>query len=858
MEAWIPLAVLGLLAIPFLIVILLIVYIAKTNKLSRNTAALEGDIAALKAELARLAGSSKTTIEYGGAAGPEFPRPPQQQPSASESSIDRSSLLPRQPGPEPLPPAIPTIAAPSKLEPEVYVSPFRHQGTEGPAEQLQRPSRFAADSQISEAGQSPSAPAPGSAPQFSSTSYRESAAPPARTSRTRAEWESLIGGRLLNWIGALAIIIGIGSFLGYGYQNNWISPELLVSIGAVIGLALLAGGDLSFRKGYRIFCQGLIGAGISILYLAVYASFNYFHLESQATAFLIMCSVTILTFVQAFRFDSLSVSLLGWAGGFLTPALVSTGQANEVALFTYISILDAGLLAIVAFKDNWVVLQPLTLAATCSTYILWYEKFYDSPDLSTTAVFLTIFWALFHALDVGQIVRYPNKRLGFREPVAILNAAFYYVALSAIVDETRHDYLSTVTLGLGAAYLLTVAAVRTHPPRVTEARLALTGAVLLVIATAIQFSGFDTVFCWSMEALALVLASVYWKEPGVLWGALILYLTAVIKLIATPGWYSFGSPESFLLLINRRALAFVGLSAAGAAGALIIRRAGSSKEKAAGHFFDSAWSLLILVLIGLEIQDEFGHLARGQADHEWLQFVSYLAIAVVWMAYALLLLWYGSQHERPAISNIGLFAAGASLCTLALAGVSYRPITDFSLILNVRSGAFATELICLLVLLRWSAERGRWPSWAHGTVLVLFCLLIFVLCTAETRDYFDKILDRVQAAYTVDSQSAQLDQTLTKYANLQQVALSLVWLIYSILLIGYGIWRRILSLRIIAIIIFGVAILKIFIYDLRFLESLYRIFSFIGLGLILLSVSFLYQRFKSSIFESGPQAQAES
>jgi len=77
-------------------------------------------------------------------------------------------------------------------------------------------------------------------------------------------------------------------------------------------------------------------------------------------------------------------------------------------------------------------------------------------------------------------------------------------------------------------------------------------------------------------------------------------------------------------------------------------------------------------------------------------------------------------------------------------------------------------------------------------------------------------------------------------------------------LIGYGIWRRTLSLRIIAIIVFGVAILKIFIYDLRFLETLYRIFSFIGLGLILLSVSFLYQRFKASIFESVSNAQSKS
>ena len=52
----------------------------------------------------------------------------------------------------------------------------------------------------------------------------------------------------------------------------------------------------------------------------------------------------------------------------------------------------------------------------------------------------------------------------------------------------------------------------------------------------------------------------------------------------------------------------------------------------------------------------------------------------------------------------------------------------------------------------------------------------------------------------------------------------------------------------ISIVLFGLAILKIFIYDLSFLDTLYRIFSFLGLGLILLAVSYLYQRYRVVIF----------
>ena len=230
------------------------------------------------------------------------------------------------------------------------------------------------------------------------------------------------------------------------------------------------------------------------------------------------------------------------------------------------------------------------------------------------------------------------------------------------------------------------------------------------------------------------------------------------------------------------------------------------------------------------------------------------------MAFALVLTGYSAKRGRSATLNTGLFIVGASIFLVAAAGFSYQPITDFSLIFNIRAGAFAAELAGLLILLKLTA-RGHpqsWRSWAHGVFLVLFCLMIFVLCTAETRDYFGRIIYQLNQANASNLADGNVDQALRKYGNLQQMALSLVWLVYSILLIGYGFWRRILSLRIIAIVIFGIAILKIFIYDLSFLETLYRIFSFIGLGLILLSVSFLYQRFKSAIFESGVQAGLES
>jgi uncharacterized membrane protein len=80
-------------------------------------------------------------------------------------------------------------------------------------------------------------------------------------------------------------------------------------------------------------------------------------------------------------------------------------------------------------------------------------------------------------------------------------------------------------------------------------------------------------------------------------------------------------------------------------------------------------------------------------------------------------------------------------------------------------------------------------------------------------------------------------------------------MLYSIVLMLYGIWRSRQAIRLTAIALFGVVTLKIFIYDLSFLATLYRIFSFIGLGVLLLLVSYLYQRFKHLILPDKSEAK---
>jgi uncharacterized membrane protein len=94
-------------------------------------------------------------------------------------------------------------------------------------------------------------------------------------------------------------------------------------------------------------------------------------------------------------------------------------------------------------------------------------------------------------------------------------------------------------------------------------------------------------------------------------------------------------------------------------------------------------------------------------------------------------------------------------------------------------------------------------------------------------------------------------QKIADLENAKQLALSLAWLLYASALMAFGFARRLRAARLAALGLAAAAILKIFLYDLSYLRTPYRIGSFIGLGVILMLTSYLYQRFKDRIFEEA-------
>lgn len=99
--------------------------------------------------------------------------------------------------------------------------------------------------------------------------------------------------------------------------------------------------------------------------------------------------------------------------------------------------------------------------------------------------------------------------------------------------------------------------------------------------------------------------------------------------------------------------------------------------------------------------------------------------------------------------------------------------------------------------------------------------------------------------------SSEVSYWMNAFTTLQtyKLGLSILWGIYSLLLISLGIAQKKIYLRITAMVLFAITLIKLFIYDIADLDTISKTIIFISLGLLLLVISFLYIKYRHLIFE---------
>lgn len=216
----------------------------------------------------------------------------------------------------------------------------------------------------------------------------------AGATREDQSLESRIGSQWFNRIGILAVLIAAAWFLKLAIDNHWIGPLGRVLTGLVAGAGLIAWSERFRTRGYATFSYSLKAIGSGVLYLSLWAAFSLYHLVDSTVAFAAMIAVTAFNGFLAWRQDAELLALYAIVGGFSTPLLLSTGENHEVALFTYLLLLDAAVLVLVALKP-WSRLLCAAFAGTVFFFAEWSLQYYATSEFGTTAFFLALFFLIF-------------------------------------------------------------------------------------------------------------------------------------------------------------------------------------------------------------------------------------------------------------------------------------------------------------------------------------------------------------------------------------------------------------------------------------------------------------------------------
>jgi uncharacterized membrane protein len=494
------------------------------------------------------------------------------------------------------------------------------------------------------------------------------------------------------------------------------------------------------------------------------------------------------------------MAVMAIGGGFLTPFLVGGTTDAQVTLFSYVILLVLGTLYL-ARRREWPLLNVFSYALTIVTLAAWADAYYAPSKYLRTEIFLTIFCALFVvALVYARRLDTPRGQL-----VAVVLASapvLYHGASLGIL--AAHGVAFLVYIIAFTVVAVGWAARQTRP----EMRVLLWLAVIMPLLVWISVHQSRNWIAPSLATLGAVFA---------------LHLLAQFDRL-TRQQAELASVDVDLLLLHLNGLGlFLGVY-------VLLERQALEWVPAIGLVLVALHAALAWWLRPRHAHEALHALAVAFAllaatvgvkfDGAWL--------TAAWAAEGAAVMWIGLRVDRDWFR-----AAGAALLAVAagrwLALSVLQPVpANFRLFVNEPT-AIGVWLIALTYVLAWVHRAHRSPERAHARTIAALVVgasvATVILLTAQNHAYWE-----IQGASNSDATFAG------------QLVLSLTWALYAGVLIAIGIRRGYRPIRYLAIGLFAITVVKVFIADLSGLEGIYRVLGLVVVGTILLLASFLYQR----------------
>ena len=257
--------------------------------------------------------------------------------------------------------------------------------------------------------------------------------------------ENFIGLKIINLVGIIVLLIGISIGVKYAIDKNLITPltRILLAYAASAGLFILS---IILRKNYKGFSAILFSGAMASAYFTTYGAFTYYNLFSQTICFIIMVIIAIYTAVTSLKYNRQEIAITGMVGAYAIPLLISSNHENYILLFSYILVMNAGIL-LISFKRSWKILNLLALIITWSFFNGWLLFKYENADRFYALVFMCVYYILFllsaFAFSITKKLKLTSGQLFH----ILINNFALYVSLLSIFNASSSDAIAATVSG---------------------------------------------------------------------------------------------------------------------------------------------------------------------------------------------------------------------------------------------------------------------------------------------------------------------------------------------------------------------------------------------------------------------------
>ncbi|HXI02840.1 MAG TPA: DUF2339 domain-containing protein [Candidatus Saccharimonadales bacterium] len=634
--------------------------------------------------------------------------------------------------------------------------------------------------------------------------------------------------RWLNVAGIITLLFATAFFLKYAYENSFIGPRGRVAIGILAGLAAIATGEIARRRGHAIFSQGLSGGGIAALYLSFFFSFRFYNLVEIGPAFALMALAAACGVALAVLQESLPIAILSFLGGYLTPVLLSTGQDAAGFLFSYLAILAAAAL-LAAWHRRWRALDILAFAGTWLLYGAWYSEHYERSRMAVALTGLAAFYLIFLVLPyVHGLARRRLSRKG-DHVLAVANAMVTFGYLYAILQPVSEHALGFVALGLAAIYLaLGIRTRRTVPEDETGAVVVFAiSTAFLTMAVPLHLGLHGITIGWAVEALLLVYIGLRYRAVLTRAAGLIVFMLTILRLLIR---HLPMHEAPFTLFANASfgTWAFVALAIFGASWLYRSRTDLELVDAGLPSWIPVAGALLLLAAINTEVIAWFD-LWKKPED------LRAAAVLLVWVIFPWGVMAAGRRMRDGVVQGTGIVLAAASVIPFALAveqlAGRYEALFGSAVFWTGVLGAASLWAVGVFSRRVGLGDPNDLPL--AGIFQIASLVALLALLTVEVHTHF-----RLQPGTAEAMARNDLRATLS---------VSVLWALFATVTMAAGFRAGSRRVRYGAVGLFGLTLAKVFVLDIWELAEIYRVVSFVVLGLLLVGASFAYSRFRARI-----------